>query len=137
MPGPIPRENVIPTAEDQRRHGLHGLEQLGGARGGAFGFGWYGSGLHHAWPGEGEKMGGLIRIKPQGARKRLNDRIGSVLGLTLLEPGVVGDGDPGELGEFLAPQARYPAATVGRNAYVVGGEPIPSGTEKFSEVFGS
>ena len=65
--------------------------------------------------GEGEEVGALVRVEQQGAGERVEHLLGDLDVAGLLEPGVPGDADAGELGDLLAAQARRaPAAAAGR-----------------------
>ena len=52
----------------------------------------------------------------------------------LLQPGVPGDADPGELGELLAPQAGGAAAGARRQADVLRADPLPAGAQERGEL---
>jgi len=61
----------------------------------------------------------FVTIEVQGARERLEDLHRDIDVSALLKPGVPGDADPSELSDLLAAQTGRPAATIGRDAYIV------------------
>lgn len=66
------------------------------------------------WTGRGgagqvEEMGALDVVEEQRPRDGVEDALGRAADVAALEAGVVVEADSGELGDFLAPQARDPA----------------------------
>ena len=83
--------------------------------------------------GEREEMTALRRIEPEGAAQPLEELRRDLDLAALLEPGVPGDTDPGELREFLATQAGGAAAASGGQAHVLRRDALPAGAQERGE----
>jgi len=76
----------------------------------------------------------LVGIELERAGETVDDRVGCVLRLALLQAGQVGDRDPGESCELFATEARNPATAEAGNPDVVGGDAIPPGAQELAEL---
>ncbi len=104
----VPRQHVHPSPEDERRHGLHHVQQR-----------------LHAGADELQRAAGVARtgqveqvlplgpIQPEDPGDRVQHRVGDVAAAALLQPDVVVGADAGQLGQLLTPQARHAPPPVG------------------------
>ena len=79
-------------------------------------------------------MSALGGVEPERRRDGVEHLDARVDLAALLEPGVPGDADPGELGQLLAPQAGGAAAGAGRQADVLGLDALPAGAKEGGEL---
>ncbi len=79
---------------------------------------------------QGEQVGSLICIEFQGTGECINDSVGGVARLPLLQPGQIGYRHTGQLGEFFTSQAWHSTPSVADHSDVVRGDVVTTRTQK-------
>jgi len=123
----IPGEQVVPRVVDRRRERVERVEdhpRFGGQAVTA------GAGRHHGHGCETVEVLALGEVEREGGRDRVQHLHRRVDLPALLEPGVPRDADPGELGHLFPPQARRPPAEAGRQAHILGGDPLSAAAQE-------
>ena len=90
--------------------------------------------LRRCGPRQVAQVGALVGVQAERPSQRLDHRVGRVDALALLQPGVVGDADPRQHGQLLAPQPGHAPGAVRRQTDVVGCQSCAPGPQELAEV---
>ena len=105
---PVPGKHLVAKPHDHGRDLVHRLDQRDDA-----GSDPRRTSMPAAQPagrtGQVVEVRALVVVELERARQGIDDRLGRIRRLPLLEPGVVRERDPCQLRELLAPEARDPA----------------------------
>ena len=133
MTGIVPREDVVEPPQEHGRHGAHRMQQLHGTR-----FGDLGCSsprpLDRGGTRERVQVSAFVYVEPQRASEGVDDGVGGVLRLPLLQPRQIGDRHSGEQGQFLAAQAGHAAPAVAGDSGLLRADPIPAGAQELTQL---
>jgi hypothetical protein len=129
--GAVVGEDVVPAVLQARRVGLQLLQHRPQRRGERRAVG---AGRGVDGPGQLEEVGPLGGVEQQRAGEGVEDLHGDMDVAGLLQPGVPGDADRGELGDLLAPQARGAAPRPAGQSHPLGRDALAAAAQEGGEL---